>query len=253
VRTEDVEAVKEEVRKHKRAVELAGPVHVPQFFDDSEAIVVDRPGSSAFIIVMQLIEGLAVDHLPLPDGLRPRERVAKVVLHDVLVALRRLHHENVIHRDVKPANILVDRAGDCYLCDFGVSLFLDEVRPGQEMDQAGTPLYMAPEIVKTLPVRYDQKVDVWSLGVMGYELELGRTPLQGDRSDMPTQGLIFSTLQTMVSPIFESSFTLSYRNLVQMCLEADPLRRPSSQQLVQERMPSVCAADRKLLAQLLGP
>merc|ERR1712242_561866 len=85
----------------------------------------------------------------------------------------------------------------------------------------------------------------------GYELELGRTPIQSDRSDMPTQGLIFSTLQTMVSPIFESSFTFSYRNLVQMCLEADPLRRPSSQQLVHERMPSACAADRKLLAQIL--
>jgi serine/threonine protein kinase len=201
---------------------------------------------------MQLIDGKALNDLALSGNVKVREMVASVVMHDVLVALSRLHAAGVVHRDVKPANILVERSGYCYLCDFGVSLFLDEVPPGQEMDQVGTPLYMAPEMLKTIPTKYDAKVDVWSYGVMGFELDLGRTPLQAEKDDMPSQGVIFGALQTMPSPIYQSNFSLRYRGLVQACLEVVPESRPSSLALLEGEMaPRAQSAERKFLARLV--
>lgn len=252
VKTEDTSSVVEEVRKHKKAVDRAGCVHVPELFETDDALVLGSPSPPVYLIAMQLIEGLAADKLPSLESLRAREMVANVVMHDVLVALSRLHRASILHRDVKPANILVEFTGNCYLCDFGVSLFLDEVPPGQPLDQAGTPLYMAPEMLKTVPPSYDEKADVWALGVVGYELDLGRTPIQERRGDMPNQGLIFNKLQTMTSPVFESCLSIRYRNLVQPCLEVDPARRPTSAELLRHQAPSVRAADRRHVASLVA-
>merc|ERR1740121_2591385 len=106
------------------------------------------------------------------------------------------------------------------------------------MYQVGSPLYMAPEMLKTEPSFYDQKVDVWSLGITGFWLENGRTLLQEASYMIPAQSLIFSTLETMDTPIFKSNFTARYRNLVQKCLEVNPAHRPSSEELVRQHMPS---------------
>merc|ERR1719512_411404 len=116
---------------------------------------------------------------------------------------------------------------------------------GEKQDQVGTPLYMAPEILKypcppSNDQTYDAKVNVWSLGVMGYELDLGRTPLHESQDGVfvvPPQGAIFESLQTMVSPIFESRMSEEYRNMVQRCLEVVPESRPTSPELLRYHMP----------------
>jgi len=254
VKASNAATVADEVRKHRLAVDLAGAVHIPDLFEDSLADVVGRSCPQPYIIVMQHIDGSAVNRLPRPEDVGHRERLAGIVVHDTLSALRRLHDCRFIHCDVKPANILVNRAGECYLCDFGVSLWMDELQlqPGEGMATAGSPLYMAPEIVKTVPALYDEKVDIWSLGVVAFELDLGYTPLSQLCGHIVSNEQVFSKLQVMATPVFESSLSMGYNNLVKSCLRIDPAQRPSSHQLAETRALSVRKADRLSLAEWLN-
>eukprot|EP00349_Pseudokeronopsis_sp_Brazil_P010027 CAMPEP_0202977988 /NCGR_PEP_ID=MMETSP1396-20130829/84578_1 /ASSEMBLY_ACC=CAM_ASM_000872 /TAXON_ID= /ORGANISM="Pseudokeronopsis sp., Strain Brazil" /LENGTH=371 /DNA_ID=CAMNT_0049716843 /DNA_START=500 /DNA_END=1614 /DNA_ORIENTATION=- len=90
-----------------------------------------------------------------------------------------MHHRNIIHRDIKPENILLesdkDGALNIKMTDFGFACFYN---PEKGLtDVLGSPLYMAPEIVKE--ERYDEKVDIWSIGVITYILLSGRPPFKG--------------------------------------------------------------------------
>ncbi|MEK7328293.1 MAG: serine/threonine-protein kinase, partial [Chloroflexota bacterium] len=103
---------------------------------------------------------------------------AKIIV-DIAAALDYAHAQGVIHRDVKPANILVDKAGHAYLTDFGIAKLLeataDLTSTGASM---GTPAYMAPE--QTLNQLITPRTDVYSLGVMLYEMLTGYLPFDAD-------------------------------------------------------------------------
>lgn len=91
-----------------------------------------------------------------------------------------MHKKNIVHRDIKPENILLvykdHRSLDVKITDFGFARCYDPAEGGLE-ETLGSPLYMAPEIVKK--IKYDTKVDIWSLGVMAYVLLSGRPPFAG--------------------------------------------------------------------------
>jgi serine/threonine protein kinase len=100
------------------------------------------------------------------------------VMHQVGAALAYAHREGLVHRDVKPGNVLIDAQGDCFLSDFGLaktteaSIRLTAIGVGM-----GTPAYMSPEQGKGEQV--DGRSDVYSLGAMLYELVTGRVPYEG--------------------------------------------------------------------------
>ena len=136
-------------------------------------------------------------------------------------ALDYAHHQGVIHRDVKPANVLLTSTDQAKLSDFGLSLIVDEVQvPGMIK---GTPHYMSPEQAKGM--RLDHRTDLYGLGVMLYECSTGTPPFQG-----PTMAVIASHVNVRPDPPRSRNPTISpaLEALILRLLEKDPERRPAS-------------------------
>jgi serine/threonine-protein kinase len=100
------------------------------------------------------------------------------ILHGVAEALDYAHARGVIHRDIKPSNILLDKDGRAYIGDFGLALLMEGgERFTQTRTALGTPRYMAPE--QAIGLAVDPRCDIYSLGVVGYEMLTGTTPFRG--------------------------------------------------------------------------
>lgn len=125
-------------------------------------------------IVMKLLKGSLAAESP-GEGRLADPKAAARLMAKVAGAVHYLHQAGVLHRDLKSANILVDEAGEPYVADFGVAKFMDESEHGTI---AGTRPYMAPE---QLDGRTTVRSDIYSLGVILYELLAGRRPFQSAR------------------------------------------------------------------------
>ncbi len=93
-------------------------------------------------------------------------------------ALHYAHRQGLVHRDVKPGNILIDADGKPYLVDFGLALREEDIGKGPKF--AGTPAYMSPEQARSEGHRVDGRSDIFSLGIVLYELVVGRHPFRAD-------------------------------------------------------------------------
>ena len=137
-----------------------------------------QDGDDAYL-VMEFIQGQDLKH-HLECGARFSVRSSIAMVHDLLMALDHAHRQNVVHRDVKPANMLIEQSGRVKLTDFGVARIQepDESHLTQVGGAVGTPKYMSPEQAKGQ--RGDSRSDVFSAGVVLYELLTGQLPFMGD-------------------------------------------------------------------------
>lgn len=140
-----------------------------------------REATDLLYIVMKLVEGQPLSAiirgaspLPLP--------VVRYIVRCVADALAYAHGEGVIHRDVKPANIMVDRRGNVVVMDFGIAKAADDAQLTRTGLVIGTPAYMSPE--QCLAHGVTPASDQYSLGVVAYELLTGATPFRGSALEM---------------------------------------------------------------------
>lgn len=131
-----------------------------------------------YYMVLDYVEGISLAQLIEERGPLPVERGLVLALQ-VCEALAYAHEQGIVHRDVKPANILVGKGDHVYLSDFGIARGLEADEPGLTAAGAsiGTPEYMAPEQVRGDGV--DERSDLYSLGVVLYETFTGELPFSG--------------------------------------------------------------------------
>lgn len=126
--------------------------------------------------VMKYVDGRSLDDILLHSETLP-VAVAQTILVEVARALEYAHREGVVHRDVKPANIMIDQKGNSIVMDFGIARAADDRRVTQSGATVGTPAYMSPEQCRgnTTTAASDQ----YSLGALAYELLAGVPPFSG--------------------------------------------------------------------------
>ncbi|HVA72693.1 MAG TPA: tetratricopeptide repeat protein [Candidatus Limnocylindrales bacterium] len=173
-------------------------------------------------ISMAYVDGEDLHHLLRTHGKLPAERARKIA-EQLCEALEAAHGEGVVHRDLKPQNILMGKNDHVYVSDFGLAKSLESsaagmTRTGQFL---GTPRYMAPEQVEAKPI--DNRTDIYALGLILFEMVTGEDAFKGD-----------STLQIMYRRVKEKPPNPKQLNpelpenlsrVILRCLERDPARR----------------------------
>ena len=135
--------------------------------------------SGRFYLLMEFVDGVTLRELLSTQKLPAAEALA--IVPKICDALQFAHEHGIVHRDIKPENVLLDKQGRVKIADFGIAKLLGETnRPGVALtgaqDQVGTPHYMAPEQVEQ-PQTVDHRADIFSLGVVFYEMLTGELPL----------------------------------------------------------------------------
>ena len=135
------------------------------------------PSGTDLLMVMELVRGETLDRLLERLGPMPPELAARII-DRILTALEHAHRSGIVHRDMKPANVMVTTAGGVKIMDFGIA----RVRGAEHMTLdgmlMGTPAYMAPE--QGLGEDVDERTDLYSVGVMFYRLLTGALPVKAD-------------------------------------------------------------------------
>jgi serine/threonine-protein kinase len=174
-------------------------------------------------IVMELIDGPTVRQLLQEHGQLPIREAIRIGMQ-VADALEAAHRAGIVHRDVKPPNVLVPPAGPVKVTDFGIAKATgadDLTRAGMVM---GTARYLAPEQVNGMPT--DARTDVYALGLLLYEMLCGRPPFGGD-TDMATAMARLTTSAPSIRAQ-RPNVPRSLDDVVHRCLARDPVRRFAS-------------------------
>src|SRR6202451_1481630 len=176
-------------------------------------------------ISMAFVEGKDLQHIIRENPKMPLQRILNFS-RQIAEALAAAHAEGVVHRDLKPQNLLVDKNDQIFVCDFGLAKSFEEGAIGMTRTGAflGTPRYMSPEQVEGKPA--DQRADLYAFGLMLYEMAVGDVPFTGE-----------STLKVMYQRIQEKPKNPKLINaalpnwlvrIIMRCLERDPADRYQS-------------------------
>ncbi len=209
---EDSEELARLKREAQTAARLSHP-NIAAVFEMAEA-------NGRTFLVMEYIDGQTLATYPRKD-----HRKLVSLMRDVALAIQYAHDQGVIHRDIKPGNIMVDSAGRPFIMDFGLARHINSDRSLGEYI-LGTPSYMSPEQAKGAGI--DARSDVYSLGATLYELLSDRPPFRG-KNALDT---LDQVIREEAPPLDRISEDL--RTIVITCLMKEPSRRYASAAQVAE-------------------
>jgi eukaryotic-like serine/threonine-protein kinase len=174
---EDVD--RERFRREVRAMEKLAPhPNVVPYLASGEE---EDDGHTYPYIVMPYVEGKTLRQLIDDDGRRLVPGRVRQIARQIATGLVALHGVDIVHRDIKPTNILVCENGTVMLLDFGVARFLDYTSLTEHGQLVGTLQYAAPEQLRN---ETETGSDLWSLGIVIYEMLAGRRPFRGQMLEL---------------------------------------------------------------------
>lgn len=193
-------------------------------------------------VVMEYIDGVDLTQVLTANDLNEPQMAR--ICYETLSSLEHLHSKNIVHRDIKSDNVMVSvHDGRVVLTDFGFGAQLTE-EEDKRKSVVGTTYWMAPEVIKS--EYYDQKIDVWSLGVMALEMIEKEPPYM----NMPPMRALFSIVKHGLPPFqFPERMSPEFQDFINQCTIRDPNERPSSSQMLQHPWLN-CACELSELAPL---
>ena len=175
-----------------------------------------------FCIVMEYIcAGDLLSYIRKRNKLN--EQIAKFIFKQIILSLQFIHSQNIVHRDIKLDNILIDLNNNIKICDFGVS---KKISLNDKMyEQCGTPAYIAPEILKNKGYE-GFSVDIWSAGIVLYAMLSGTVPFKGNNLN-ELHDLIMKGKYNIINDISNDA-----KHLIKNLLEIEPKKRISIQNIL---------------------
>ncbi len=174
-----------------------------------------------YYITMEYIDGDDLSMLLRRIGRLPSDKAVEIS-REICMGLAAIHKAGILHRDLKPANIIIDSNGEARITDFGIAGAEADVQGNESL--VGTPAYMSPEQIDGKEVT--QRSDVYSLGLLLYEIFTGKQAFQGDSvqelqiKQTTTNAKNPSEIVSGIDPLVE--------RVIKQCLEKDPTLRPET-------------------------
>src|SRR5256714_13201544 len=214
----DDDETKEFQQRFIREAQAAGILTHPSIVTVHD-IGVDEPTAVSFI-AMEYVEGQNLKEVLAQGRPLPFEQVGDIIAQ-VADALDFAHAKGIVHRDVKPANIILVDGNRAKITDFGIAKITSGGNLTTTGQFLGTPNYMAPEQIKGAPV--DGRTDIFALGICLYECLTRRKPFGGDS----LTSISYQIVHEPFPPLHEINPTIpeGFADVVAHCLEKDPSKR----------------------------
>jgi predicted Ser/Thr protein kinase len=210
-------AFAERFTREARALARLGHPSIVAVYDFGQA-------GGLYYFLMEFVDGVNLRQALRAGRLQPSE--ALQIIPQICEALQYAHDEDVVHRDIKPENILLDKKGRVKIADFGLARLLGQapadLRLTDPRQVMGTPHYMAPEQVER-PLEVDHRADIYSLGVVFYELLTGELPL-GRFAPPSHKGKVDARLDDVVLRALEKEPQRRYQQASQVKTDVESIR-----------------------------
>jgi serine/threonine protein kinase len=206
-----------------------------------------RKTNTLWLILEYCASGSIID-LMLSMNRTFTEIEISTIMENVLHGLILIHSMNLIHRDIKGANILLSEDGYAKLGDFGVGIKLSNDSDYRK-SKKGSPYWMSPQVVKNK--NYDMKTDIWSLGITCVELCNGEPPFS-DLNPKNVMEKIAKFPPNINDVINKNEHTEEFYDFVKKCLEVEPRNRPTAKELIEHNFIKKYSKGNQFLAQLVA-
>ena len=200
----------ENVERFKREARLAAAlnhINIITIFDIIKA-------EEQYCIVMEYVDGITLRQMISESDTLPYEKIL-LILEQLIDGLKKAHQAGIVHRDLKPENIIIDREGKVKILDFGLAKLKGSIKLTQENARIGTLHYMSPEQYQGEEL--DQRSDIWSLGIILYEMVTGSVPFKGEYD----AAIMYAVLNETAPPIANNVATHGLEAIIYKCLAKD--------------------------------